>query len=217
MHISEYVTNTWPYHWKNVLTLLLISILFPFLNFALRLSVYNLSNLRFFGKKKLWQFSVKIQMELFRPFLKLCGFVLFSNSRCMTKSMLGDHNPLKSWNNTQDAVQCSSLICPAFSSVEVFEILWSACVCCYFSKRLGFCQKFVLSDFSICVAYSQGESKGEMGHEDLFLSGDITQWRKVISSGSLLCKNMTFDKRSWTTPTQSKHCIFSFKNTSRWY
>ena len=43
------------------------------------------------------------------------------------------------------------------------------------TKRLGFCQKFVLSDFSICVAYSQGESKGEMGHEDLFLSGDITQ------------------------------------------
>ena len=146
MHISEYVTNTWPYHWKNVLTLLLISILFPFLNFALRLSVYTTLrakratgclnkfrktkylqvtkcekkfvhfsltifshtkiNFRIwdFLEKKLWQFSVKIQMELFRPFLKLCGFVLFSNSRCMTKSMLGDHNPLKSWNNTQDAV-----------------------------------------------------------------------------------------------------------------
>lgn len=87
------------------------------------------------------------------------------------------------------------------------------CLRCYFSKH-GFCQKFsVLSDFSICVAYSQGESKGEMGHEDLFLSGDISQWRKVISSGFLLfCRNMTFDKRSWNTPTHTIHCIFSLKH-----
>ena len=56
----------------------------------------KLSNLRFFGEKNYGNLARKIQMELFRPFLKLCGFVLFSNSRCMTKSMLGDHNPLKS-------------------------------------------------------------------------------------------------------------------------
>ena len=77
-----------------------------FVHFSLTIFSHTKINFRIwdFLEKKLWQFSVKIQMELFRPFLKLCGFVLFSNSRCMTKSMLGDHNPLKSWNNTQDAV-----------------------------------------------------------------------------------------------------------------